>query len=210
MKKAALIAGLLAAIAATDRRAARAAPPAAVSARAAKSAGKTEPAKLRELETILSSRNDNDPRLDLDFNSLTAEDKRLFREKYRAIPAESRNARGTVVYLLGKNLKTREDWAFLREVALEPPCLSLSNCAKRPAPGSDEEATGDEVTLAYPALVALRQARRELEKARAAVPDAGAAEIRKEALALFAAATKSRTRAVSRTAIQLEKKFARP
>ena len=71
-----------------------------------------------------------------------------------------------IVYLLGKNIADASDWAFLREVAAEPPCLSLADCSKR-SKGTAE--MGDEVTLAYPALVALRQARRAenaAEKAR--------------------------------------------
>jgi hypothetical protein len=205
MRKAALIAVVLAAVAATDRRAAAGSPPAAAS-------GKPASAKLVELGTILASRNDNDPRLDLDFNGLSAGDKRLFRKKYREIAVEKRNERGTIVYLLGRNLKTHEDWEFFRQVALEPPCLSLSDCSKKPAPGSDEEATGDEVTLAYPSLVALRQAKRVVEEGRAKVSTktARTPAAEKEALDLFSAAKKSKTRAVSRTAASLEKNFALP
>jgi hypothetical protein len=207
MKRAVLIAGLLA-VAATEGRAASSSPPVRVSG-----PGEAARAKLKELEEILASKNDNDPRLDGDFNELSPEAKRLFRKKYAEIPVEKRNERGTVVYLLGRNLRAPEDWKFLRDVALEPPCLSLSDCSKRPAPGSDEEATGDEVTLAYPSLVALRQARRALEDARAArfsTKSVQAAPAEKEALALFAAAKKSKTRAVSRLAITLETKSALP
>jgi hypothetical protein len=166
-----------------------------------------------ELMDILHSRNDNDPRLDRDFNELSSDTKRLFRKKYLEIPAEKRNERGTIVYLLGKNLLDAEDWEFFRQVALEPPCLSLSDCTKKPLPGSDEEATGDEVTLAYPPLVALRQAGRAVEAARACRTSAqGAPELaaEKDALDLFAAVKKSKTRAVARMAALNEKKFALP
>src|SRR5207302_220894 len=94
-------------------------------------------AKLVILDEILRSRNDNDPRLDADFNDLSAETKRRFREKYGALAPEKRNERGTVVYLLGRNINDDRDWDFLREVAGEPPCLSLSDCSKR-TPGSAE------------------------------------------------------------------------
>lgn len=122
--------------------------------------GRREPDKAALLDEILLSRNDNDPRLDSAFNTLTPATRRLFREKYRALPPESRNQRGTIVHLLGKNLDAPEDWAFLREVVGEPPCLSLTDCAKPPAGG--EGGPGDAVTLAYPALVALKQAERVL------------------------------------------------
>lgn len=121
--------------------------------------------KLRLLDDILVSRNDNDPRLDRDFQGLSAETKQRFRLRYRQLAPERRNERGTIVYLLGLNLGSAADWDFLREVVSEPPCLSLADCSR---PGAASE-MGDEVTLAYPALVALRQARRAenaAEKAR--------------------------------------------
>ena len=217
MKRFVLLTGALIALAATDRWAARTSPPTGVSgwAAAAETAADSARAKLAELEEILSSKNDNDPRLDHDFNGLSPETKRLFRKKYGQIPVEKRNERGTIVYLLGRNLVAGEDWKFFRQVALEAPCLSLADCSKKPAPGSDEEATGDEVTLAYPSLVALRQARRVLEEARAPraaakSPPSGTAKTETEALNLFAAAKESKTRAVARMAALLEKKFAAP
>ena len=215
MKRFVLITGALAALAATDGWAARTLPPTGVSGRAEAGEPADAPArdKLRELEEILRSRNDNDPRLDHDFNGLSIATKRLFRKEYGEIPVEKRNERGTIVYLLGKNLVAAEDWKFLRQVALEPPCLSLADCSKKPAPGSDEEATGDEVTLAYPSLVGLRQARRALEEARAyraSAKAASASAAEKEALALFAAAKNSKTRAVARMAASLENKLSAP
>lgn len=112
-------------------------------------------AKLATLEDILRSRNDNDPRLDREFLGLSPEAKALLREAYGALPRERRNERGTIVYLLGKNLQTDDDWSFLRAVAAEPPCLSLADCSK---PSGEVGGPGDEITLAYPSLVAVRQA----------------------------------------------------
>ena len=177
MKRVVLVAGALAALAA-----------------AVLSADDPAPAKLVVLEDILRSKNDNDPRLDRDFDDLSPETKRLFRRKYRDTAFERRNERGTIVYLLGRNLRSREDWEFLRGVALEPPCLSLGDCSKKPSPGADEEAAGDEVTLAYPSLVALRQACRAAAEARA---------VRSSALDVLAAARNSTTRVVARAAASL-------
>ena len=67
-------------------------------------------AQLATLEEILGSRNDNDPRLDRGFVGLSPEARELFREKYRSLAPERRNERGTIVYLLGKNLQTADDW----------------------------------------------------------------------------------------------------
>lgn len=143
--------------------------------------------KLATLREILAKRGDNDPRLDRDFVALTPETKALLREEYRSYPAERRNERGTIVYLLGNNLKTPEDWAFLRDVAAEPPCLSLADCSK---PSGEPGELGDEITLAYPSLVAVRQAAR-------AAREGGSKE---GALSVLSAARASRVAAVTRLA----------
>lgn len=114
-------------------------------------------AKLAALEDVLRARDDNDPRLDREFEGLSPEAKARFREAYAALAPERRNERGTIVYLLGRNLSAPEDWAFLAAVAGESPCLSLADCAR---PSAQAGGPGDEVTLAYPALVAVRQAAR--------------------------------------------------
>lgn len=131
--------------------------------------GERELALLRE---VLAARDDNDPRLDRAFDGLSPQAKRLFREEYRRLARERLNERGTIVYLLGRSLDAPEDWEFLKEVVLEAPCLSLSDCARKPeGPGRP----GDEVTLAYPALVALETARRSGRPESAAVLEAARA-----------------------------------
>ena len=158
--------------------------------------------KLVILEDILRSRNDNDPRLDTAFNDLSPQAKRLFRQKYRQLPAESRNELGTVVYLLGRNLKTDEDWAFLREVVAEPPCLSLADCSRGTKAEPDSDLTiGAGVTLSYPAIMALKGAERILQTGRG---DAA------QALQLIAAAKSSRAKTVLDLAARLEQRYSRP
>jgi hypothetical protein len=164
-------------------------------------AGRLSPAaqartKLKTLEEVLRAGGDNDPRLDLDFKDLSPEAKRLFQLKYRSVPPERRNERGTIVYLLGMNLASAQDWAFLREVVGEPACLSLADCSKAGGGG----APGDEVTLAYPALVALRQAQRVLGQAQAG----GAAE--NEAMSVIQAAKSSKMPAVARMVARIERR----
>ena len=151
-------------------------------------------ARLAMLEDILRSRNDNDPRLDREFLGLSSEAKGLLREKYRGLAPERRNERGTIVYLLGKNLQTADDWSFFRAVAAEAPCLSLADCSTASAMSGE---AGDEVTLAYPSLVALRQAQRAAEE--------GAS--RTEARSVLEAAKTSKMKAVLRLAASLEPGF---
>jgi TolA-binding protein len=158
--------------------------------------------QLALLEEILRSRNDNDPRLDTAFNDLSPQAKNLFRRKYRQLPAEGRNELGTVVYLLGRNLKTAEDWAFMRDVVTEPPCLSLTNCSVEAAAGADSHvATGTEITLSYPAVMALKRAERVLQ--------AGGGDAA-QALQLIAAGKNSRAKTVSDMAARMEQRYSRP
>ena len=87
--------------------------------------------KVRIFEDIVRSKNDNDPRLDREFRDLSVDARNRFRKKYLEIPREERNALGTIIYILGKNLRTSRDWRFLAEVAAEPRCLSMVNCGRR-------------------------------------------------------------------------------
>jgi hypothetical protein len=189
MKKAALAAGAVLAFAALGWRATRSAPPASPDPAAL--------AKLAELQDVLLARNDNDPRLDGDFNALTPQARRLFREAYARLPPEKRNERGTIVYLLGRNSLDADDWAFLRGVVSEPPCLSLADCGKKPRT-SDDEAVGDEVTLAYPPLVALNQLEPRISTGKATA----------DVAAVLAAGRKSASPAVARLAARLSARFA--
>ncbi|MCM2266275.1 MAG: hypothetical protein NDI60_00720 [Elusimicrobiales bacterium] len=166
-------------------------------------AADTPAQKLALLEEILLSRNDNDPRLDTAFNDLSPQTKRLFRNKFRQLPDERRNEQGTVVYLLGRNLKTDEDWAFLREVASAPPCLSLEDCSRQAKTEPDAHVSaGVELTLSYPAIMALKRAERILQ---AGTPGNAA-----QALQLIAAAKSSRAGIVSDLAADLERRYSRP
>jgi hypothetical protein len=115
-------------------------------------------ALLNTLTDILRSRNDNDPRLDRDFRNLTSEDKAALRTKYEQLPAEDRNGKGTIVFLVGREIKEASDLNFIKGVMAEPPCMSLADCKKdtRPANGADtHQDTSIEITLAYPQMVSL-------------------------------------------------------
>jgi hypothetical protein len=124
-------------------------------------------AKLRVLEQVLLSKNDNDPRLDREFGDLTEGAKELFRERYRSLAPESRNERGTIVFLLGRNLSSVRDFAFFETVFQESPCLSLGDCEREAESQFDDGGAGSlAVSLAYPQLVALSSVERELGRGR--------------------------------------------
>lgn len=116
-----------------------------------------EAQKLALLQEILSSRNDNDPRLDKEFLNLSEKTKELFRDKYNQLPAEKRNERGTIVFLLGKNLTSASDFQFLESVLKEPPCYNLEDCSRSSGTSDPHsEGMGSEITLAYPQVVSLK------------------------------------------------------
>jgi hypothetical protein len=122
--------------------------------------------QLRILEQIFVSKNDNDPRLDTELRTLDEPTKAAFRAKYASLPLEKRNERGTLVFLLGRNLVTPEDYAFLKTVLSEAPCLSLADCNRAMESelgDSDHQADSLGIVLAYPQITALKA----IEKARA-------------------------------------------
>lgn len=119
------------------------------------------------LNEILISKNDNDPRLDTEFRKLTPATKTLLQDRYKAILPEKRNELGTIVFLIGREVETAEDWSFLGEIVTSAPCLSLSDCTKEDPvdTGSDEKHldSANALTLAYPEVVSVASAQKFLE-----------------------------------------------
>lgn len=114
-------------------------------------------------QEILKSRNDNDPRLDKELSQLSVELHQLLKEKYSQLPAESRNERGLITFLVARDLKGAEDLEFLKAVYEEAPCLSLENCGVRS--NSDPHLSGiDQNSMNYPQLAALYQLEKQLDK----------------------------------------------
>lgn len=116
--------------------------------------------QLQILEEILASHNDNDPRMDHDLMVLSENTKSKFRDKYKSLPAEKRNDRGTIVFLLGRNMTSAADFDFMKDVLSEPPCLSLSDCSTTEVGGDskghdEHQGSGFAMVLAYPQIVAL-------------------------------------------------------
>lgn len=112
--------------------------------------------QVKLLREILTSRNDNDHRLDSKLKVLSTDAKKLFREEYRASPPESRNDRGTIVFLLGRNLSENSDFKFLDGVLSEDLCMSLFNCGQAENINLIEGDTHSDLLLVYPQIVALK------------------------------------------------------
>ena len=122
-------------------------------------------AKLKTLDEILDSRFDNDPRMDTELKDLSPALKERLRSKYSEIPSEKRNDRGTIVFLLGREINTTKDVEFLQEVLAERPCLGLESCSQDMRTSGSHAEGGLEVTLAYPQVVALKSMEGFLERA---------------------------------------------
>jgi hypothetical protein len=156
------------------------------------------------LNQILASKNDNDPRLDTDFRNLAPGTKDLLEEKYKSLPMESRNERGTIVFLIGRELNRPEDFRFLEEVGQEPVCLSLGDC-KKEAPASTEgmhEEPSVSVTLAYPQHVAVKSLENLLASNQASP------ELITEALNTLDSLTTSPVAPIAQKAVLLKTRFA--
>lgn len=147
------------------------------------------------LEQILKSRDDNDPRMDTELRNLSPQAKIELRNKYIAMSAESRNERGTIVFVLGREMKTSEDAAFLASVVAEPPCLSMQDCGRRPdAPVDEHAAMANEVSLVYPQLVAVKSFERVLKSGDLST------EVKKAAIEALQRAERSENSKVSQSA----------
>ncbi len=138
-----------------------------MSPQAAVPGGGSHQAKV--LDEIFASRNDNDPRLDTELRHLSPEVKRELEAKYARLPGEKRNERGTIAFLIGRDLATEEDARFLKSVLEEPPCLSLADChSAGNAPSDPHSDLGQDLTLAYPQVVAIQMLHEHTPK-----PDGG-------------------------------------
>ncbi|MFZ3229550.1 MAG: hypothetical protein WA160_05050 [Pseudobdellovibrio sp.] len=112
-------------------------------------------------ESVLASKNDNDPRLDQDLKYLSKDLRQALFEKYNSLPSENRNDRGLIVFLISRDIQSAADATFLKSVFEEPPCLSLSDC--KTIGQDDAHHSGmNQTTLNYPQLAGLYQIEKQL------------------------------------------------
>ena len=159
------------------------------------------------LNQILVSKNDNDLRLDTEFKNLTPGTKELLMQRYQQLPMEARNERGTIVFLIGRELTRPEDFAFLGQVALEMPCMSLANCKKEGSHSEEDvhEEAAISVTLAYPQHVAEKSVENLLNQATQTWVDPARIN---QAFATLNKMTESPVLSISRKATELLARYA--
>ncbi len=125
--------------------------------------------EIRVLDEILLSKNDNDPRMDQELKNFSDPVKNALKKKYSSFKPELRNERGTIVFLIGRELSegrgSSEDIRFLKEVLLEQPCYNLADCSKSATTTPDDEHVQgiNETTAMYPQLMDLRYLKIALE-----------------------------------------------
>jgi len=102
---------------------------------------------------------------------------------------------------LSRNPTSPEDWAFLRQVVGESPCLSLDDCSREEKSHDPHRELGVDVTLAYPQMVALNQAEQLLEKS------GKTSATGQEALRVIQSARTSQSPLVARKAAELSGRF---
>jgi hypothetical protein len=161
--------------------------------------------QIQILDKVLASKNDNDPRLDRELRELSPAAKRLARSRYASLSPEKRNQRGTIVFLIGRDMNSTDDLSFLHQVLNEPPCRSLTNCEREETgsvTGADRHHEGmNEVSLAYPQLAALKMIEAYLNS-----PD-HKAELLPTSLAELEAARRSPVHAVASMAEDLSRQY---
>lgn len=105
--------------------------------------------KWKSFEEILKTKNDNDPRMDTQLKKLSPAVHAALYEKYDQIPAEDRNAKGLVIFLVARDINTIDDIQFMKKLYQESPCLSLADC-KTIGPDDPHHSGVNETTLTYP------------------------------------------------------------
>lgn len=124
---------------------------------AAQAGSQSTQAKISTLKEILASKNDNDPRMDTDLKNLSNEDKDALVSMYNDLKPERLNDKGTIAFLIGREMTRPEDAEFLKNVLSEEPCLSLENCGITNAGNDPHMDSVNNVTLSYPQMVALNR-----------------------------------------------------
>lgn len=119
--------------------------------------------KIQILNDILSSGQENDPRLDSEFKVLDPKTKEAVIKFYDEWAPEGRTGRGTMVFLVGRNLNEKTDFDFMGRVLSEPQCLSLIDCNAAPESSFEDDQAPTEIALMYPQVVALESIRRILD-----------------------------------------------
>lgn len=112
--------------------------------------------KLELFRSLLLAKNDNDPRWDTELKNNPESFHRALRDFYKNLAPEMLNERGSVSFLIARDLNSDEDAKFLVQVFEESPCLSLANC-QHVTEDNPHDTSVVQTTLIYPQLSILYQ-----------------------------------------------------
>ena len=115
------------------------------------------------LDEILKTKNDNDPRMDRDLKILTPAFHSAIYSKYHLLKPEDRNERGTLVFLIARDLKSQADLDFLQSVYQEAPCTNMGDCSA-PTANDPQDTGAQQTSLNYPQMAGLYQLDSQLSK----------------------------------------------
>lgn len=114
-----------------------------------------EKSQWQIFETLLKTKNDNDPRLDQELKKLSPPFRVALYQKYDLLPPEDHSGRGLIVFLIARNISSQEDIDFLKKIYQETPCLSLANCKSAENNTDPHHSSTDQTTLVYEKLAGL-------------------------------------------------------
>jgi hypothetical protein len=162
-----------------------------------------EAAQWKIFQEVITSRNDNDPRVDQELRTLSPQMHEALRRTYQQMPAENRNSRGLVVFLIARDLTSVEDAQFLTAIYQEQPCLSMADCSQAGTSDPHMDAV-NQTSLNYPQLAGLYQLEHRLESAPEILQNP---EIRQEISNALREAKQFPGAALQRRAEDIQKKY---
>jgi len=162
-----------------------------------------EAAQWKIFQEVITSRNDNDPRVDQELKTLSPQMHEGLRRTYQQIPAENRNSRGLIAFLIARDLTSIEDAQFLTAIYQEQPCLSMADCSQLGASDPHMDAV-NQTSLNYPQLAGLYQLEQRLENTPEILQNP---EIRQEISNMLREARQFPGAALQRRAEDIQKKY---
>ncbi len=169
-----------------------------------KGLSETDAKQWKIFQEVIFGRNDNDPRVDQDLRKMSPAMHQALMDAYQKIPLENRNSRGMVAFLIGRDLQTAADAAFLKGIYQEEPCLSMADCSRAEAETDPHLSGTVQTSLNYPQLAGLYQ----LEQRLGANPDLlKNPEIKAEIAELLREARQFPGSAIQKRAEELQKKY---
>lgn len=156
--------------------------------------------KLKIVQEILISENDNDPRINTEFENLSLKLKMSLFDQYQALAGEKRKQKALIVLLLSRQIQTNEDVELLKKVFEDQQCLSLQDCKVKTTETDFYNAAMEEIIINYPQMILLYEISKHLSSLDSPLRES---KLRYEVRPLLAVAVQNGTPAVRSKAQEL-------